>query len=401
MTRGRLGLLLLSLFLAAGLIYGFLPRPVPVSVAVANRGSLQVTVEEEGKTRVTERYVISVPTSGYVRRIALKEGDRVVRGQVLAILESTRSAALDPRNRAQARARVGAAEAALAAARQSAREAAAEADLARQELTRSQQLGQSGFLSPQAVDQARTASNRNAAARQAAEHQVEVARFELANAKAVLAYSATIEAGGVADAFDVRAPLAATVLKVLRQSEGAVVAGEPLIEIGNPENLEVEVDMLSTSAVKLVPGARVVFERWGGEAVLEGRVRVIEPRGFTKISALGVEEQRVRVIVAFTSPRKLWQRLGDGYRVEAVFVVWESPDVLQIPASALFRHNGGWAAFTVEHDKAHIRPLRIGQRTGLAAQVLEGIRAGENVIAHPDDRVADGVRVKPRGDRGS
>lgn len=396
MTRGRVGLFLLGLLVVAGLLYGFLPRPVPVTVATIQKGPLAVTVEEEGKTRVMDRYVISAPMSGYARRIDLKVGDAVARGQVLAVLEPARSTALDPRSRAQAQARVNAAEAALAAARESARAAGAEADLARQELARTEKLGQASFLSRQAVDQVRSAVNRSSAVRQAAVHQVDVARFELDTARAALARSTTPESGASADSLSVRAPVAARVLKVLQQSEGAVQAGQALLEIGNPGGLEVEVELLSTSAVRIASGARVVFERWGGDEALQGAVRVVEPSGFTKVSALGVEEQRVRVIVDFTSPRERWQRLGDGYRVEAIFVVWEGKDVLQIPASALFRHNGGWAAFTLEQGRARLRPVRIGQRTGLAAQVLEGIQAGEQVITHPDDKVGDGVRVTAR-----
>lgn len=396
MTRGRVGLFLLGLLVAAGLLYGFLPRPVRVSVATIQKGPLAVTVEEEGKTRVMDRYVISAPMSGYARRIDLKVGDAVARDQVLAVLEPARSTALDQRSRAQAQARVNAAEAALAAARESARAAGAEADLARLELARTEELGQASFLSRQAVDQAHTAVNRSSAVRQAAVHQVDVARFELDTARAALARSTTPESDAAADSLSVRAPVPARVLKVLQQSEGAVQAGQVLLEIGNPGGLEVEVELLSTSAVRIASGARVVFERWGGDEALQGVVRVVEPSGFTKVSALGVEEQRVRVIVDFTSPRERWQRLGDGYRVEAIFVVWEGKDVLQIPASALFRHNGGWAAFTLEQGRARLRPVRIGQRTGLSAQVLEGIQAGEQVITHPDDKVGDGVRVTAR-----
>ena len=185
-------------------------------------------------------------------------------------------------------------------------------------------------------------------------------------------------------------------LKLVRESEGAVLAGQPLIEIGNPESLEVEVEVLSTHAVKITPGSRVILDRWGGDAAVEGSVRVVEPTGFTKISALGVEEQRLRVIVDFTSPREAWHRLGDGYRVEARFVIWEDSDVLQLPASALFRQGEGWAAFVLEAGRAKLKPVDVGQRAGLRAQVLNGLKAGEQVITHPDDKISDGARVKLR-----
>jgi HlyD family secretion protein len=194
----------------------------------------------------------------------------------------------------------------------------------------------------------------------------------------------------------VRAPVAGKVLKIVHKSEGTVATGQPLVEIGDPAALEVEVDLLSADAVRIHPGTRVVFERWGGEGALEGVVRVIEPAGFTKVSALGVEEQRVWVIVAFTSPATQWQRLGDGYRVEASFIVWEGQDLLQIPGSALFRDGDGWAVYVVEQGKAVRRTVQTGQRTGLSAQIVEGIQVGEKVISHPDDRIRAGVRVTAR-----
>lgn len=393
MTRARLGLLLLGLLVAAGLIYGFLPRPVPVDLAAAEIGPLTVTVEEEGRTRVMERYVVSAPVSGYLRRLGLKAGDSVAAGQTLAVIDPARSDALDPRRRGQAEAQVKAAEAALAAAQENARAAEAEARLASQELTRAEALGQANFLSRQAIDQARSRLARSQAAHQAAAHTVNVARFERDTARATLAHAA---GPASADSVTVRAPVAAQVLRLLRESEGAVATGQPLLEIGNPASLEIEVEVLSTSAVRIAPGSRVLLDRWGGEGTLEGAVRRVEPAGFTKVSALGVEEQRVRVIVDITAPRERWQRLGDGYRVEAIFVVWEKSEVLQVPASALFRHDGGWALFVVEAGRARLRPVQIGQRSGLRTQIVSGMQAGETVIAHPDDRIGDGVKVKAR-----
>ncbi|MCU0840456.1 MAG: HlyD family efflux transporter periplasmic adaptor subunit [Thiobacillaceae bacterium] len=396
MRRGPIGFLLAGLLVAAGIVYGFLPRPVPVDAVAARTGPLAVSVEEEGKTRVMDRYVIAAPMAGYARRIDLEVGDAVARGQVVAVLEPTRSVALDPRTRAQSDARVKAAEAALAAAGEAARAAAADARLAEQELTRAERLGQAEFLSRQAVDEARTRLERARAARQAAEHQVGVARYERDSARAALAHATALQAGAPAETLSLRAPVEARVLAVPRESEGPVQAGQPLLEIGNPDRLEVEVEVLSTSAVRIAAGTRVVLDRWGGERPLEGVVRTVEPAGYTKVSALGVEEQRVRVIVDFASPREAWQRLGDGYRVEAAFVVWEGADVLQVPASALFRQDAGWAAYRVDAGRARLAPVQVGQRSGLRAQILSGLKAGDRVIAHPDDRVRDGARVKPR-----
>jgi HlyD family secretion protein len=397
MTRGRIGLLLLALVVLAGLVYGFLPKPVPVDLAVVERGPLTVSVEEEGKTRVRERYTVSAPAAGYARRIDLKVGDSVGAGQVLAVLEPSRSDALDPRSRAQAQARVGAAEAALAAAREQASAAEAAARLAEQELTRARALERDKFLSAQAVDQAASRNQQAQANLLASQHAVKVAAYDLQTARATLASTRPPSGAAAHESVVMVSPIKGRVLKVLHESEGSVAAGQPLVEVGNPGSLEVEVEVLSTSAVRIAPGAKVVLDRWGGEAPLQAAVRRIEPSGFTKVSALGVEEQRVRVIVDITSPSEQWPRLGDGYRVEARFVIWEGADVLQAPTSALFRQNSGWAVFVQEGEVARLRPVEIGQRTGLRAQVLAGLKVGERVIAHPDDKVADGVKVKSRG----
>lgn len=385
-----------ALVVAAGLAVGFMPRAQPVDIAEVKRAPLAVTVEEEGKTRVRERYQVTAPVTGYVRRSSLEAGDAVTAGQVLAVIEPTRAVALDPRTRAQAQAQVSAAQAALAVAEENARAATAAAQLAQQERVRAESLRASNFVSAQALDTARSAETRVRAVQQAAAHSVRVARFERDTARAAVASTARLQAGGATDVLQVRAPVAARVLKLQQESEGAVAAGQPLLEIGNPDSLEVEVEVLSTHAVKIAPGSKVILDRWGGERAVAGTVRVVEPSGFTKISALGVEEQRVRVIVDFASPREAWQRLGDGYRVEARFVLWEGDDVLQVPTSALFRHGVGWAVFAVNGKRARLTPVETGQRAGLATQVLSGIAAGARVVSHPDDKISDGTRVKPR-----
>lgn len=394
--RPKLGMLITAVLIAGGLVYGFMPRAQPVDLSEVKRAPLAVTVEEEGKTRVMERYQVTAPVAGYARRSGLKAGDAVAAGQVLAVIEPARAVALDPRTRAQAEAQVRVAQAAQAAAEQNAVAATAAAQLAQQERSRAESLRASNFISAQALDTARSAETRARAVQQAAMHSVRVARFELDTARAAVASSDRLQGGGTADVLQVRAPVAARVLKLLQESEGAVAAGQPLLEIGNPGSLEVEVDVLSTHAVKIVPGAKVILDRWGGEQAVAGTVRVVEPSGFTKISALGVEEQRVRVIVDFAAPREAWQRLGDGYRVEARFVLWEGDDVLQLPTSALFREGEGWAVFAVEGGRARLTPVETGQRAGPATQVLSGLAAGARVLSHPDDKIDDGTRVKPR-----
>ncbi|TXH77155.1 MAG: efflux RND transporter periplasmic adaptor subunit [Thiobacillus sp.] len=394
--RAKIGLFATATVVAVGLVIGFMPRAVPVDIADVKRAPLTVTVEEEGKTRVRERYMVAAPVAGYARRIDLKAGDPVAAGQVLAVIEPARSVALDPRTRVQAQVQVSAAQAALVVAQENARAAVAAAQLAQQERVRAESLRQSNFVSAQALDTARTAETRARAAEQAAQYAVRVARFDLETARAAAASTAHLQAGGAAELLQVRAPVAARVLRVQHESEGPVAAGQSLLEIGNPESLEAEVEVLSTDAVKIASGSKVILDRWGGDRSIEGRVRVVEPGGFTKISALGVEEQRVRVIVDFTSPREAWARLGDGYRVEARFVLWEGKDVLQLPTSALFRLGSGWAAFRLDGRRARQEPVEIGQRAGLATQVLSGLKAGDRVVAHPDETIRDGVRVKPR-----
>jgi HlyD family secretion protein len=394
--RGRIGLLLLLLAIAAGLAYGFLPRPIPVVLATAQRAPLEVTVDEEGKTRVRERYAVSAPVAGYARRIGLKVGTPVHAGQVVAEIEPARSADLDPRSRAQATAQLAAAKAAYAAARENVHVAAAEERLAKQEFDRSVSLGQAHFVSQSVVDQARSRLQAGEAKRLAAEQSAKVAEQDVAAARAVLGQAVrlnTVRAGGLVE---VTSPINGRVLAVPHESEGAVQAGQSLIEIGNPRSLEIVVEVLSTAAVKIAPGTPVRLVRWGGEKPIEARVRAVEPAGFTKISALGVEEQRVRVICDFTSPPALWQRLADGYRVEASFVIWSSPDALQIPTDALFRHQDGWAVFVMDQGHARLRPIQVGQRNGLHAQVLSGLKAGDKVISRPSDEIKDGNRVKER-----
>lgn len=392
-SRRRIMLILLAVFIGAGLFLGFRSQPIEVELATAHRGPLRVTVEQEGRTRVVDRYVVTAPVNGYARRIPYDVGNAVERGATLVELEPVRAEVLDARRRAESQARIAAAAASVNAAEQRASAAASNASLAQKESQRLHALRQSGYISATADDQAATTAERSAAELRSAQFAVATAKHELEAARTNLQYAAS---GGSGKPVVIPSPVSGRVLKIIRKSEGTVAAGQPLMEIGDPRALEVEVDVLSADAVRIRPGTRVVFERWGGDGVLEGTVRVIEPAGFTKISALGVEEQRVWVIVAFTSAPAKWQALGDGYRVEASFILWEANDVLQIPTSALFRDGSGWAAYAVTEGKATKRRLEIGQRNGSGAQVLSGLKAGEQVIVHPDDRVRESVKVTAR-----
>jgi HlyD family secretion protein len=385
-----------ALVIVAGLVaYGFRPTVVTVETASVGIAPLQVSIEEEGRTRATDRFTVSAPVAGYARRTSLKAGDSVQRGQLLLQMEPLRSAVLDPRSQAEAEARVSGAESAISSARERARAAGADAEYWRGQTARLKQLVSSGDVPAERLERAQTQLQQAEAAVASAEHQVEAARAELRAAQAA------VRSWGVgnrtSELVPVVAPVTGKVLSVRRESEGVVQAGEPLIEIAQPRSLEIQVELLSADAVRVQPGTRVLLDRWGGEGTLEGQVRLIEPVGFTKISALGVEEQRVPVIVDIISPREEWERLGIGYRVEARFIISENPQALQVPVSALFRQGEGWAVFVVDEEGiARRRSIKIGRRSGFAAEVSEGLREGETVIVHPDDAIEDGTSVQAR-----
>ncbi len=361
-TRKKILLALIAGMVVLLLALSFRPQPVPVTTAPVVTGPLAVTVLEEARTRVRDRYVISAPVAGQVPRLDLEVGDTVQAGQVLLTIGPAPSTPLDPRTRAQAEARVEEAEAAYR--------------LAEEELRRARILFERGDIPRSTLDQAEASAGQ--------------ARAALQSARAALTFGPE-----PAERVEVTAPVGGRVLAIENKSQRVVQAGEPLLAIGDPNRIEVEADVLSVDAVRIEPGMRVLFERWGGEP-LEGRVRTIEPAGFTRFSALGVEEQRVLVIADFVSPPPQWQRLGDAYRVEARFILWAEDEVLQVPTSALFRRNGQWAAFVVERDEARLRSVSVGRQSGLESQILEGLAEGETVITHPDDAIADGVRVAPR-----
>ena len=373
--------------------YGFLPAPVPSDIISASRGPLMVTVEEEGRTRVVDRFVVSAPVAGYMRRVALEAGDAVKKGQAVAELEPLWSATLDPRSMAAAKAAVLAAESVLGSAEENLRAAVADAEFARLKFERTQKLYEAGFAPQNALDQASSDAKRTEANRLSAEAAVKTARHELEKARAALAFSG---AGDRKRAVAVRTPVAGKVLKVWKESAGVVAPGEPILDIGDPARIEVKVEVLSADAVKLAPGTPVLFERWGGDGPLAGVVRVVEPSGFTKISSLGVEEQRVNVIADITTPYVKRRGVGDGFRVDARFVLWEGRDVLRAPASALFRKGGAWAVFVARNGRAREQAVTVGHTNGLSSEVLSGLAEGDKVIAHPDDSIRDGTRVVSR-----
>jgi HlyD family secretion protein len=335
--------------------------------------------------------------AGRLRRIEAHVGDPVVANEtVLARIEPVDPAFLDPRSETQARAAVRAAESALELARAEVQEARAEYEFAQAEYRRARELIKSGTISARDADAAERAWRTGTAAVATAEAALQVRTYELQQARAQLLSPAAPRERDVPDWVGVRAPRDGRILRVVNDSERVVAAGELLIEIGDPADLEVVVDFLSTDAVQVDAGQRVLLERWGLDRALEGRVRRVEPYGFTKVSALGIEEQRVNVVIDLTSPREQWERLGHGYQVEARVVLWQGDDVVTVPLTALFRDGEDWAVFVDDGGRASLRHMKVGHRNSVDAEIVEGLAAGERVVLHPSDRVVAGIRIATR-----
>ncbi|MBN2331804.1 MAG: HlyD family efflux transporter periplasmic adaptor subunit [Deltaproteobacteria bacterium] len=379
-----------------GIVYGFWPRPVMVETAAVERGPLTVTIAEEGKARVVDRYLLSAPIAGFVRRLTWDVGDKIGVGERVAELLPLTEEMLDRRSRAQAEAKVAAARAALQATREQVVAARAAMELAQVKEARLQQLVATDSAARESLDEAESRARTSEAALRSAEFMVQVAGYELEAALAVLQISAAEMVPEPREQVVIKAPAAGRVLAVYHESAGVVGAGEALLEVGDPRSLEVEVDLLSADAVRVAAGTPVIFEHWGGEDPLHGVVKRVEPRGFTKISALGVEEQRVLVIVDFTSSAEEWERLGDGYRLDARFILWHDDDVLQVPSSSLFREAGRWAVFVVERGRARQQLVEVGRHGGLQVQILAGLAEGQQVIIHPSAKVEAGRRIARR-----
>jgi HlyD family secretion protein len=379
------------------LVIVFRPAPVRVDITRVQRGALQVTVDEEGRTRVRDRFVITAPIAGRVARLAIDTGEAVEQGAVVARMHPL---PLDPRTRTEAQARLDAAEATRREAAARVAQARATLEQAQRSGARARELGKSGTIGREErelADLAETARERELEAAEfaarAAEFNVEAARAVLLapGSEGALAFVAACEAQDGA-CLELRSPISGRVLRVPEKSERVVAAGMPLLELGDPTALEIVVDILSADAVKVKPGAPMLIENWGGDQPLHARVRLVEPSGFTKLSALGVEEQRVNVIGDFVSPPV---PLADGYRIEARIVVWQTDEALKLPASALFRRAGAWNVFVIEGGRAQHRSVDIGQRGTTEVQILKGLTEGTEVVLHPSDQVEDGVRVTP------
>ena len=379
------------------LVLSFMPRAVMVDLVEVEPGPMVVTLDEEGETRVHDVYTLSAPVSGRVQRINWLVGDPVTANEtVLAQIEPGDPSFLDPRSEAQARAAVQAAEAARDLAAAAVKDAEAQYEFARAEFARMQELVKEGSVSRRDLDSAERDYKARHAGLDTARAALQVRSYELEVARAQLVSPLeTQDSREACDCIPITAPVSGRILQITDRSERVVREGDVLMQIGDPKDLEIVVDYLSMDAVKIEAGQRVIIDNWGGDQPLEGGVRLVEPFGFLKISALGIEEQRVNVIVDF-AVEDGWEKLGHGYQVETRVVLWEEDDVLAVPLTALFRDGEKWAMFVQEDGRAVLRHVEVGQKNGVFAEILEGVEAGERVVMHPSDRVSDGTRIRSR-----
>lgn len=375
------------LAVAAWIVYALWPSPIPVETAQAQRGLMFETIAEKGETRAHDRYIVAAPVPGQLERIELEEGTAVKEEEVVATIEPS---PLGEREREEVLARIDASEAARRQADARLVHANADYEMAKSDRERAQGLASRGVISRQTFEQVENAEAAGAAELQAAKYAVQVAAAEVKLARASLA--GLDAAGNLGKPIAVRSPVSGRVLRVLEKSERVVPAGLPLLLLGDPTKLEVVVDALSTDAVKVRPGAKAWLEGWGGDKPLRARVRLVEPSGFTKVSALGVEEKRVNIILDFVDPPG---PLSDGYRVEARIVVWTGEDILKVPAGAVFRRDKDWYVFVLEGGRARLRAVQIGHRNEDEVQIVDGLEEGAIVLNHPPRDVRQGRRVTP------
>lgn len=384
---------------AAAVVYAFLPQPVLVDLARVTRGTLQVTVSEDGKTRIKERYIVAAPLSGQLLRIDLDPGDLVYVGETLvATIQPMAPSLLDARAFAEAKAREEAARVRLEQAEPLVKKTKEQLDFQESELARMRHQVEKGVSTQAQLSKYEVAYRTADQDYKSALFDVEIAKYELQLARAATLWTKPSDDSEDPDDVDfaIRSPITGRVLRVFEKSARVVTPGENLLEVGDPSDLEIVVDVLSSDAVTVEPGNRVLLEHWGGTRPLRGTVRLVEPSGFTKVSALGVEEQRVNVIIDFLDPPDKRPNLGDGFRVDADIITWEGADVLKVPTSALFRHEGGWAVFVVRNGRAVRRAVELGRRNGLEAEITDGLKEGATVIVHPGDAVREGAAVAQR-----
>jgi HlyD family secretion protein len=384
--------------IAALVVLSLRPKPIEVDVGEVIRGAMQLTVDDDGETRVRDRYSLSAPLSGRLQRIDLDPGDVVEKGDVVATIDPAASNPLDPRARAQAEAVARAADASVASAEIQVETRKVEVAQLEKAFQRNKLLHGKGNIADATFEEVEGAYLAAKHSLDAALTTVEIASFELEQAKAALLHFDGDEGAGNADelSFSIRAPIDGTVLRIHEKSGRMLQAGTSLLELGNPRDLEMRIDVLSQDAVRIKPGQIVIIEHWGGEGALSGSVRHVEPSAYTKISALGVDEQRVDVIADFGSQQKDGAALADGYRIEARIVIWESADTVQVPVGALFRDGKDWAVYRINGDSAQLTRLELGRNNGEVAEVLSGLDVGDQVILHPGDRIEAGTLIIPR-----
>lgn len=392
-TAGRMGMALGALAAVAGIIWLLMPKSVQVETVAVAKGRFVASVDEDGKTRVRQRYVVAAPLAGRLTRVRLKAGDPVAVEDVVATILPPPAPLLDPRARREAEERLGAAEAALERAKAVVERARAQTENAKAELDRTRTLTGSGASTVQALERAELAQRVADRELRAAEFLNHAAEHELAQATALLGrYRDGVDAP--AEPWNVTAPVTGVLLRVVQESATVVPSGAPLIEVGDPRDLEIVTDVLSTDAVEIRPGAEVAIEHWGGAGALSGRVRRIEPAAFTKVSTLGVEEQRVNVLIDVLSPPQQWTGLGDGYQVDTRITVFTQDDIEIIPAGALFRRDDGWSVYVAVEGRAQPRAIELLRRSRGFAAVRSGLSPGERVIVYPSDQISPGVRVE-------
>lgn len=387
--------------LAAAAVWFALPRPIVVDLATATEGPMEVTIDDEAKTRVRHVYTVSAPILGKVLRISPPRhvGDQVAVDETVAVMQPTVPSFHDARTHEELKAALGATEAAVTLSEAEARRIEAALKYSRTELQRAEALARTEAISVKVLDKARFDVETNEAALASAKAQVEVRRNERSSVAARLSEpSGAIPQLDPACCIQLRAPMNGSILKIIQESEGVVQTGAPLIEIGDPRDLEIVADLLSTDAVRIKPGAPVQIDGWGGSPI-RGQVTRVDPAGFVKVSALGIEEQRVRTVIDFIDPPEAWPSLGHDYRVIVHVTIWNAEDVLTVPVAALFRKGEDWAVFAVKDERAVTTIVKVGQRNNRTAEVLSGLAAGDRVVMHPSDRVTDGVTVAQRDTR--
>lgn len=388
----RLFTILILMAVLAALAWAFWPRPLPVETAEIGRQDIRLTVEEEGKSRIREVFTVSSPITGQVLRTNLHAGDEVVKDEtVIASIRPAAPGLLDARLKRVAEAAAASAGASVGLAEAEVKQAEAQLTFLATELSRAERLSRQGTISERALDKARLDVATAAANLDSAKASLTVRQRELQRAQAALIETGTSEGPCCTE---IKAPVTGRILRVLTESELVVQAGTPLIEIGDPTDIEIVTDVLSRDAVQIAPGAEAVIDNWGGPP-LRAKVKRIEPSAVTKVSALGIEEQRVSVILDLLQGEPAGARLGNGFRVVARITLWEGKELLAVPVAALFRQGGDWAAYAVVGGKAVLRTLDLGARNDTWAEVKGGLAAGEQVILHPSDQMADGAAVAP------